>query len=100
MKSDIFYQYVERITELFRITKEELFSKSKRRDIVDARYLLYYLCYKRPMSLSYIQKYMLENDYQIGHSSVIYGVNTVIEKVKNDSDYMQVVKDIQKAVFI
>lgn len=100
MKSDIFYQYVERITELFRIPKEELFSKSKRRDLVDARYLLYYLCYKRPMSLSYIQRYMSENGYFIRHSSVIYGINTVIEKVKEDSDYMQVVKDIEKTVFI
>ena len=94
MKSDIFYQYVDRITELFRITKEELFSKSKRRDLVDARYLLYYLCYKRPMSLSYIQKYMAENNYYISHSSVIYGINIIIERVKDDNDYMQVVKDI------
>lgn len=99
MKSDIFYQYVDRITELFRITREELFSKSKRRDLVDARYLLYYLCYTRPMSLSYIQKYMAENSYLISHSSVIYGINIIIDRVKDDSDYMQVVKDIQKAVF-
>jgi len=100
MKSDIFYQYVERITELFRITKEELFSKSKRRDLVDARYLLYYVCYKRPMSLAYIQKYMSENGYEIKHSSVIYGINVISERVKSDSDYMQVVKDLEKAVFI
>jgi chromosomal replication initiation ATPase DnaA len=100
MKSDIFYQYVERITELFRITKEELFSKSKRRDLVDARYLLYYMCYKRPMSLAYIQKYMSENGYAIKHSSVIYGINVISERVKSDSDYMQVVKDLEKAVFI
>lgn len=52
------------------------------------------------MSLSYIQKYMSENGYFIRHSSVIYGINTVIERVKEDSDYMQVVKDIEKAVFI
>jgi hypothetical protein len=37
MKSDIFYQYVDKITDLFRITREDLFSKTKRRDIADAR---------------------------------------------------------------
>lgn len=100
MKSDIFYQYTDRVTDLFRISREDLFSKTKRRDLVDARYLLYYLCYKRPMSIAYIQKYMGENGYAIRHSSIIYGIGTVIKRVKDDSDYMQVVKGIEKAVFI
>jgi chromosomal replication initiation ATPase DnaA len=100
MKVDIFNQYVERITELFGVSKEKLFSKTKERELVDARYLLYYLCFKRPMSLSYIQKYMAENGYEIKHSTIIYGISTVEKRVKEDSDYMQIVKDIQKAVFI
>lgn len=100
MKNDIFNQYVDRILELFEISREELFSKSKRRDIVDARYLLYYLCHKRPMTLSYIQKFMKANGYEIQHSSVIHGINTTLERVKNDIDYSQVVKDMEKAVFI
>jgi chromosomal replication initiation ATPase DnaA len=100
MKLDIFSQYVDRIIQLFNISREELFSKSKRRDIVDARHLLYYLCYKRPMSLSYIQKFMRESGYQTQHSSVIHGINIVTSRVKADGDYLQVVKDIDKAVFI
>jgi chromosomal replication initiation ATPase DnaA len=100
MKLDIFSQYVDRIIQLFNISREELFSKSKRRDIVDARHLLYYLCYKRPMSLSYIQKFMRESGYPTQHSSVIHGINIVASRVKADGDYLQVVKDIDKAVFI
>lgn len=100
MKSDIFSQYVDRIIHLFNISREELFSKSKRRDIVDARHLLYYLCYKRPMTLSYIQKFMRESGYPTQHSSVIHGINIVTSRVKEDGDYLQVVKDIDKAVFI
>ena len=100
MKSDIFSQYVERVTELFGIQKEKIFSKSKERELVDARYLLYYLCHKRPMNISYIQKYMSENGYEIKHSTIIYGISTVEKRVKEDIDYMQIVKDIQKAVFI
>ena len=100
MKSDIFSQYVDRIIHLFNISREELFSKSKRRDIVDARHLLYYLCYKRQMTLSYIQKFMRESGYPTQHSSVIHGINIVTSRVKDDGDYLQVVKDIDKAVFI
>lgn len=100
MKHDIFNQYVDRIVDLFGITKEELFSKSKKREIVDARYLLYYLCYKRPMTIVYIQRYMKENGYDIQHSSVIHGINDVSERVKQDADYMQIVKTIEQVVFI
>jgi chromosomal replication initiation ATPase DnaA len=100
MKVDIFNQYVERVTELFGINKEKLFSKTKERECVDARYLLYYLCFKRPIALNYIQKYMADNGYEIKHSTLIYGISTVEKRVKADADYMQIVKDIQKAVFI
>ena len=100
MKNDIFTQYVERVVELFGISQEELFSKSKRRDIVDARYLLYYLCHKRPMNLRYIQKFMKDHGYDIQHSSVIHGINVAAERFKTDSDYKQVVKEMEKAVFI
>lgn len=100
MKVDIFNQYVERVTELFGIPKEKLFSKSKERELVDARYLLYYLCYKRPMNVSYIQRYMKESGYDIKHTTILYGIRTVETRVKEDNDYMQIVKDIQKAVFI
>jgi hypothetical protein len=65
MKHDVFNQYVERVTDLFAITKEDFFSKNKKRAIVDARQLVYYLCAKRPMQITYIEKYMNEGGYAI-----------------------------------
>ena len=100
MKVDIFNQYGERVCDLFGISKEKLFSRSKKTEIVDARYLLYYLCFKRPMTISYIQKYVLDSGYITQHTTIIYGISTVEKRIKDDPDYLQVVKDIQKAVFI
>jgi chromosomal replication initiator protein len=99
MKVEIFNKYAEQIAKLFDITKEALFSKSKNRELVDARYLLYYLCFKRPMSISYIQKYMTTNGYEINHSTIIYGINTVEKKIQNDIDYRQIVNEIQNSTF-
>jgi len=100
MKQDVFNQYVDKVTELFRIDKETLFSKIKKREAVDARYLLYYLCYHRPMQISYIEKFMAENGYLIQHSTVIRGISVVEDKVNNDKDYETIVKDLEKSVFI
>jgi len=100
MKREVFDQYVKRICELFRIDAKELFEKSKKRDVVDARHLLYYLCDRRPMSKSYIIKFMLENGYTIHHSSVIRGISSVENRMGEDADYVSIVKDLERAVFI
>jgi chromosomal replication initiation ATPase DnaA len=100
MKQDVFNQYVERVSDLFRIQENDLFSKSKKRELVDARHLIYYLCSKRPMQITYIQKYMKDKGYDIQHSTIIHGIASVEQRLKDDKDYVSVVKDVEKAVFI
>lgn len=100
MKQDVFNQYVERVTNLFDINKEDFFSKSKRRELVDARHLVYYLCAKRPMQVTYIERYMGEGGYAIEHSSIIHGIQATEQKIVNDKDYVSVIKEIERAVFI
>ena len=100
MKHEVFNQYVERVVNLFGITKEAFFSKSKKRDVVDARQLIYYLCAKRPMQITYIEKYMSESGYEIKHSSIIHGISAVEKRIAEDKDYVSVVKEVERAVFI
>ena len=100
MKQDIFNQYVDRVSSLFGIPRKDIFSKSKKRNLVDARHLIYYLCFKRPMQITYIEKFMIENGYNVVHSTVIYGIQSVDRKIAEDRDYVSVVNDIERAVFI
>lgn len=95
MKNEIFNDYADRIVDVYKIPKEEIFSKNKRMDVVDARHLLYYLCFKRKMQISYIQRYMKINGYVIGHSSIIHGIKSVETKVNEDSDYKQIINKIK-----
>lgn len=100
MKHDVFNQYVERVSDLFGVSRDEMFSKSKKRECVDARHLVYYLCNKRPMQITYIQKYMREAGYEIKHSSIIYGIASVEQRMEEDRDYVSIVKEVERAVFI
>ena len=95
MKRNIFNEYVEQVIELYGITKGELFQKSKVREIVDARHVLYYLCYNRPMKLKYIQKYMSEAGDDIGHSSVLHGIQAVTNLIQSDEDYKYLLTRLQ-----
>jgi chromosomal replication initiator protein len=100
MKHEVFNQYVERVVNLFGITKEAFFSKTKKREVVDARQLIYYLCAKRPMQITYIERYMNESGYDIKHSTIIHGITAVEKRIAEDKDYVSVVKEVERAVFI
>lgn len=98
MKKEIFKEYAERISSAFGIDKELLFTKTKKREVVDARFLLYYMCKERPMKLIYIQEYMCAMGYEITHSTIVYGVSQVVKKMNSDPDYRKIVKTISKNV--
>jgi chromosomal replication initiation ATPase DnaA len=100
MKEEVFNQFVIKVCDLFKISRDEFFKVTKRREITDARQLVYFLCYKRPMHLKYIQNFMANNGYLIAHSTIIHGINVVGAKMAEDLDYQSIVKKIDNETFI
>jgi chromosomal replication initiation ATPase DnaA len=98
MKKDIFNKYVDNVATIFEITRDDFFSKSKKREFVEARHLVWYLCFNRPMTIIYIQRFMESYGYKISHSPVIYGINSVTQKVMSDEDYINIVNKVDKNV--
>lgn len=100
MKQDIFVKYVDKVAQLFNITKDEMFSKTKNRKYVDARHLLYFLCFNRSMRIKFIQECLSNMGYKVNHSNIIYGVSTVEKRIKEDMDYTRVVRQFENSVSI
>jgi chromosomal replication initiation ATPase DnaA len=100
MKHSVFNQYADIVADKFRIKTKKLFTKTKKQEIVDARYLLYYLCFNRPMQIKYIVDYMNEAGYKVYHSTVIYGISTMTKKISEDRDYQRIVKSITESATI
>jgi len=100
MKKEVFNMYAKGVAEVFGIDVSELFSKSRKRELVDARQLLYYLCYNRPMRISMIQDLMNENGYETKHSPIISGIKSMNKKLKEDPDYRVLVSRLQEQVTI
>lgn len=99
MKRKVFRKYSERVADLYDIDLDTLFSKTKRRDCVDARHLLYYLCSKRPMRLVYIQEYLGNWGYDIPHSTIHHGIKQVEKRLEqNDTDYKDTIDSILNEV--
>ena len=100
MKEDVFNQYVERVSQLFSITNEDFFSKSKKRNLVDARHLVYFLCLRGNIKVISIKNFMENNNHEIFRTSITHGIKSVSKKVEEDRDYKDIVNEIEKAVHI
>lgn len=98
MKKDIFSQIVTAVSQKTGIKESQIFKKTKSREVVDARQLVYYLCKNRPMSLLLIVKYMGERGYKTNHTVVLYGISSVEAKMKEDKDFKSTAKEIAKTV--
>ena len=53
MKQKLFKEYTKSVCKSVNIDAKTLFTKTKRRDVVDARFLLYYICFERPIKNYY-----------------------------------------------
>ena len=94
MKYELFNRLASEVSEVFGLNEEDIFKKSKERAIVDARYLLYYLCKTNKIKLTYIQSYMERRGYVIPHSTIHHGIKEVGKKIEEDNDYQVVVDSI------
>lgn len=95
MKKDIFDAYATAIAKQFHLTLDQMFNKTKRREIVDARQMLYYLCMERPIRISYIQRFMEDQGHSVAHSTIIHGYKKAKELIDKDKDFQDVVTQIQ-----
>jgi len=82
MKRGIFNKYVDYVCQEMNITREQMFSKNRAAKISTARFLLYSICYQRPMTIVQIVDLMAENGYDIARTGVEYG----IQKLENTGD--------------
>ena len=94
MKEEVFNQYVNAIINRLRITKIELFTKNKERDIAEARFMLYYLCRNRGIRIALICKYLEKDNYKVGHSVVQHGLKRFEEMIETDPDYNEILKKV------
>jgi chromosomal replication initiation ATPase DnaA len=98
MKKEIFNQYTKAILSMFRLKRDELFTKNKKRDVVDARNLLYFVCANRQMKLVTIQEYMAEEGYKISHTTIIHSIKRVQEQIVSDKDYLTSISKIESCI--
>ena len=98
MKKDVFDFYLSEICKRFNLTSEQFFSRTKNREITKARHFLYWMCSHRHISVTAIQKYMLDHGYKTAHSTIIMGIRRAEKTALDDRDYVNISRIIERGI--
>jgi hypothetical protein len=92
MKRAIFNKYVDKICSEIDMPRDSLFLKDRTTKYSNARFILYNVCYNRPMTIMQIVEYMGDNGYKTTRQSVEHGIQKISKK--NDPDIIEFIKKI------
>lgn len=91
MIEDIFKRAVKSVSESVGCNRKQLLSSSRKFSDVEARDLLYYVCYSNLLKLKHIQKCMEDCNCETSLSTISRGVN----KVESNRDLRSIAKSIK-----
>lgn len=94
MKRDLYNRILQQILERYKITKEELYENTKMHDVVNARYLLFYVCKKSGIAISRLQILLKEDGYNVTTPTIIRGISAMEKRILEDTDYISIIKSI------
>lgn len=91
MKRGIFNRYVDYICSQTGVSRDLLFKKDRSSRYSTARFLLYAVCYQRPMTIVQIVDLMADNGYHTARTTVEHGIQKIEDS--NDYDVKSFIKD-------
>lgn len=94
MKRKIYEEIFNEISNHFGLTKSEILTPTKKREVVDARQVVYYVCMNRGIRISDMQSYLNKDGYSVTHSTIINGLKMVEKNINKDEDYNKIIKRI------
>lgn len=89
-----FDMVVEATAEYFRLNPDVIFSKSRVRDVADARQIIMYLCHK----LTGLSSVAIGNRLNRQHATVLHGINTIGERLTAVPQIAQAVEQIEASL--
>jgi chromosomal replication initiation ATPase DnaA len=76
--------YVDFICDECGISRDEFFSNSRKNRKAIARYMFYYVCKQRPMTMLNIVDYMSDNGFSVTRQNIEYGLSKINEDKDKD----------------
>ena len=97
MKEFIYQKILKNICSHLGVESSDLFVKSKETGVVDARQLLYYLCYNNSnMKLTEISSYTNNQGFHEDQANISRSVESFSKKLESDKDLQAIVDKLKR----
>jgi chromosomal replication initiation ATPase DnaA len=94
MKKELFQSILSQILKKYGISKEEIYEQTKMPDIVNARYLLFYVCIMKGISISRLQILLKADGFNMTIPTISKGVKVMEKRILEDADYSKIINQI------
>ena len=88
MNHQLFTTLVELVSHFTQVDEDELFSKSRKKALVDARYMIIYIARQLDIRLIYIQRYFKLKGFELHYTTLFHACKRV-EQDKEKDEYVQ-----------
>ena len=94
MKKELFQSILSQILKKYDVGKEEFYEQTKMPDIVNARYLLFYVCRMNGISISRIERLLKDDGFDMTYATIFRGIKAMEKRIIEDADYSVIVSSI------
>lgn len=94
MKKKLFDGILRQVLDRYQISKEELYEQSKMPDVVNARYLLFYVCKMKGIDVSRLRKLLKDDGFDMTYATILRGIKVMEKRIMEDSDYSVIISSI------
>lgn len=95
MKIHYVERYLDKVIDHSRLTKTEIFSKTKQMHIVQARRILYHLCIQKGITINELMQYLKQLGFDVAYNNIRSGLETVDKQILNDPDLAEIIYNLQ-----
>ena len=94
MNHQLFSTIVNLVSEHTQIHESEIFTRSRKKALVDARYIIIYIARRMDIKLVYIQRFFALEGFELHYTTLFHACNRLEEDMEEDDYIKTLVADI------
>lgn len=98
MNKVLFNTILEQILLIYKISKNDLYEQSRVRDAVYARYLLFFICKMKGISVRRIHRLLKDDGFETTEVTVFRGIKGMEKLILEDTNYKEIITQINTKI--
>ena len=95
MKKELVERIIDRVCDANLITRDDLFSRTRKREVSESRHLIFLLLLRRGIKNAQIKRIFSNYGHETHHTSILYGARSIESILTYDTNYRKLFAEIE-----